>query len=262
MSEDPLKTLFVDSAELDRAAIAQALKGIIGIDPKTREVVPQAGIEPLGARQRILAYLLGCKVAQLLEVVETDGVMPGQVTSAIGTPPGTARPKLRELLETRMVSQDAEGKYYLAHHQVTGAIAELQVPRKRDSVTKRGTKKRTGTKKPGAQPARAAEAEESTKAPVERGRGAQGKTASKKAGSKKTVRSSGVAAEFNRLVEQGFFNTPKTLKEVEQHLRKRRGITTDQPHLSPIALRLLRRGVLDRDENDGGVYEYVARGGG
>lgn len=228
---DPLSELLVDSAEVDRQAIANALRGVVGVDPKTKAVVTQHGFDALNARQQVVALLLGAKVAHLLEVLGTDGLATREVVASSGLAGGTARPTLRYLLEKRYISQDSEGRYYIAHHQVPSAIEQLSHPPEKSDPAPRPSK-RTAKRK-----------QSDDKTPKKKGT------------------SVGLGAAIASLVESGFFESPRTLRDVQERLRKKKGLIVDLPKLSPIMLRLLRTGVLDRDENADGVYEYVARNG-
>jgi hypothetical protein len=140
---------------------------------------------------------------------------------------------LRELVERRSISQDTAGKYFISHHQVSAALEQLQMDA----------------------PAQAGRA---TKSPVRRARGAS--KAKKATASKSPAKQStgkGPSAAVNKLVESGFFNEPRTLRDVQDRLKRKSGMNVDLPRLSPILLHLLRKGLLDRDQNKDGTYEYI-----
>ena len=58
------------------------------------------------------------------------------------------------------------------------------------------------------------------------------------------------------LVQSGFFSTGKTGPAVQAHLRKKRGYDLGTDQLRLAMLRLGREGVLEREENQDGQYEY------
>jgi hypothetical protein len=58
------------------------------------------------------------------------------------------------------------------------------------------------------------------------------------------------------LIESGFFSTGKTGPAVQDHLRKKRGYDLGTAQLRLAMLRLVREGVLEREENQDGQYEY------
>ncbi len=126
MSDDPLDNLLLDAQEIDRASLARALHDFVGIDKVTGKVVLKPGFNKLNSRQKILAYLLGKKVAKLLGRNDSEVVAPKDIPTETGIPKGTVHPKLRELLESRVVSQTKEGEYYIESHQIMKSISDLE----------------------------------------------------------------------------------------------------------------------------------------
>jgi len=124
-SKDPLEALLLDAAEVDRATLAQALGGILGVDTESGRVVLKPGFNDLDTRRKVLAFLLGMKAASLLGKVETEAVTNKDIIQQTGMPTGTVNPKLKELRDRRLVSQSATGLHYVAPHQVTAAIEHL-----------------------------------------------------------------------------------------------------------------------------------------
>jgi hypothetical protein len=242
MREDPLGTLLVDVAALDRQAIAEALQDYVGIDRATHGVVTRPGFIELSSRQKILAILLGRKAAALLGTTTKEGISPSDVATSSGIPHGTAKRVLRELIEDRLVSQDTGSLYHLAHHQVEPAIAELsriKVPagtNRPRRPTVRSRRKQAEQEKPAAM-------------------GATGPGVQKK--SRKAT--GGGIAHIRDALEAGFFNSARTLEDLQAYLKTRQGFTTDRRQLSTNLLRLLRSGHIDREENEHGVYAYAKR---
>lgn len=122
---DPFESLLIDSAEVNRAEIAQALQGIIAIDSKTGSVLFAHGSKRLAAREKLLAYLLGRKVSYLLDKIKVEGATPKAIIEDTGITSGTVHPTLKGLRDDRLVSQDAEGGYLVAQHQIADAIAKI-----------------------------------------------------------------------------------------------------------------------------------------
>ena len=244
MDKDPLADLFIDAGAVDRQAIAEALKEIVGIDTESHRVVTKPGFGKLAPRQQLVAVLLGVKAAHLLGLIEKDGAQPSEVVAASGMPPGTVRRGLRELLETRLLSQDSGGRYLVAHQQVPGAIAALSsTPSGGGGRTRRG---RDSSKKPVSEASSDAhKTKTASPAPA------------RKVGARRRPKSDGLSPKVRDLLEKGFFDSPKTLAEIQAHLKRRMGIVTDVRYISPIMLRLLRAGEVDRDENADGIYQYV-----
>lgn len=58
------------------------------------------------------------------------------------------------------------------------------------------------------------------------------------------------------LLESGFFSTGKTGSAVQDYLKKKRGYDLETVKLRMVMLRLVREGVLEREENQDGQYQY------
>lgn len=73
---------------------------------------------------------------------------------------------------------------------------------------------------------------------------------------RKSAVSVGPKAAVLSLVDGGFFATSKTGPQVQEHLKTKRGFDFGTAQLRLVMLRLVRDGVLERDENTEGQYEY------
>jgi hypothetical protein len=160
-------------------------------------------------------------------------------------PAGTVRPKLRAFVEGRRVSQTNAGGYFLAAPQVTHAIDVLAKSRDGEKASTASPR----TRKPRKQ--RASQRSDAN--------------AESKAGARPTARPIARPGRIGRrspralvveLVTQGFFDSPKTLADVQKRLKDRAGHSIPVTTLSPLFTRLLRSHALDREETDAGVYAY------
>lgn len=123
---DPLESLLIDAAEVDRAAIANTLRDLVAIDSATGNVVFRPSAR-LNSKQKILAYLLGRKVSRLLGKIDVEAVQPKTIISDTGLASGTVHPKLKELREERAVSQESDGAYWIAPFQLHHALEMVKV---------------------------------------------------------------------------------------------------------------------------------------
>ena len=130
MADDPLEELLLDADEVDRAVLAKALQGVLGIDKGSGRIVLKPGFGGLDTRRKALAYLLGAKVAVLLDLRTTEAVAPKELQAETGMPPGTTNPKLGQLREQRLASKTETGTYYVAPPQIPSAIEELRKGRR------------------------------------------------------------------------------------------------------------------------------------
>lgn len=124
--DDPLHELLVDSAAVDRDAIAGILKGRIAIDRNSGRLVLSPSYNELDARRKVLSILLGRKAAHLLGLADGEPLTNKEVGDLAGLPPGTAAPSLKSLKELRLVSQDSGKAYYVPNAHLNNAIEFLK----------------------------------------------------------------------------------------------------------------------------------------
>jgi hypothetical protein len=247
-AEDPLQALVIDAADVDRQRIADALRGVIAID-KTGQVIPLPGFQDLGAAQKIQAFLLGRKVAVLLDMAEEEAIGPKQLAAQSGVAEGTIYPTVRQLHGSRLISQDVDSAYYLSPHQVTTAIQELAHSADDEGVAGAGGA-HAGRKTTATRPSKPAKRRRSTQ------RAASSNTESTPP-RKRTSAGFSTTDTIRDLLSDGFFDSPKGLADVQRWLKDKKGRDIPVTTLSPTFTRMLRDGSLDRQKNDAGAYEYV-----
>jgi len=123
--DDPLHALVLDAAEVDRAAIAGALKGRVGIDSKSGRAVLSPGFNGLDSRAKVMAVLLARKAAHLLDLADVETMAYKEVVEASGLPPGTVAPSLKDLREGHLVAQNDAKAYYVPNAQINAAVGLL-----------------------------------------------------------------------------------------------------------------------------------------
>jgi hypothetical protein len=85
---------------------------------------------------------------------------------------------------------------------------------------------------------------------------ARKKTSSDSHGKRARSSKTGPRAALTELVSEGFFNQPRTITDARDQLRSKKGLAFKPTDLSPALVRMLRDGLLDRDRNESGTYEY------
>jgi hypothetical protein len=68
----------------------------------------------------------------------------------------------------------------------------------------------------------------------------------------------GPKASIGQLIDNGFFRSARTIAEIQEELRHRRGHSYSVQELAPALVRSTRDGTLSRARNKGGQYEYTA----
>ena len=244
---DPLAALIVDGENLDKEQIVSALAGVAGLN-KTGEVVQLSRFRALTARQKILSYLLAYKAAEILQLRTDSSAGGADLARSTGLAEGTVYPTITQLRGDRVISQDSKSRYFIAHHQVAAASAEVMsepsTPTRSRSGARKNASQRATSKRPAKTDGGETSATETTKeAPASR---------TKRASSADFKPSEAVKA----MILEGYFDTPKGLGDVRKHLKDVHARDVPVTTLSPIFTRILRSGKLKRSKNAQGNYEY------
>ncbi len=125
-ADDPLSELLVEGDEVDRQALARALKGRVAIDRKTGRFLMDDGYANLDAKRKLLVVLLAAKASALLGVSDSEAISYKQIVSLSGLPGGTAAPGLKGLKEARLVDQNEAKAYYVNGAALRRAMKMLE----------------------------------------------------------------------------------------------------------------------------------------
>ncbi len=253
---DPLAALIVDGEELDKERIVEALKGIAGLN-RSGEVVQLGEFAQLKARQKILAYLLGYKAAEILGLRSDHTGGAAELSRSTGLAEGTVYPTLTQLRNDRAVSQDSNSRYFIAHHQVAGACDEVTSSTSPTSGKKRPRRQR-------ASPATSRRTEPKDAQVASEGTSAPGPSAAAKIAKPRRPAANGFSSSdaVKSMIADGFFGKPRGLGDIRTHLKDVHARDVPVTTLSPLFTRLLRGGELKRAKNDQGNYEYFVPGAG
>lgn len=69
----------------------------------------------------------------------------------------------------------------------------------------------------------------------------------------------GPANILNQLIEEGFFDKPKTINEITQHSESSKGKKIKSGDYSSVLVRFIRDSKLKREKNNEGQYEYTKK---
>ena len=123
---DPLSELIVDADEIDRAALARALKNRVAIDKASGRLVIEDGYDSLDAKRKVLALILVKKASRLLQASDAETLSYKELVSNSGIPEGTVAPALKALKEAHLVAQDGNKAYYVPNASMLRAIRFLE----------------------------------------------------------------------------------------------------------------------------------------
>ena len=188
--------------------------------------------------------LTGAQIADILTKKFRLGVTANTVTMALQRETDTV--DVRNRNGVRVFHLMAPGEDYLKRLRAGEVTGQRRA--RATSSAKRGARQKTASEKApnkqnGSPPAK------SDKAPPDKK-----VVAAKKASG--TGRP-GPKAALEQLLNSGYFDTPRIIADIREHLRHKRGHTYTLQDLSPTLVRLVRDEKLDRDRNAAGQYEYT-----
>ena len=116
MENDPFDKIFGKPEELDREkreALASLIEPYAKIDPENGVFFPNQNWNQLSTKLKILAYLLSRLALSSRNPNFPNSVSTKDVENDTELPGGTVRPKLRQLIDDRVVDQNIDGRYYV-----------------------------------------------------------------------------------------------------------------------------------------------------
>ncbi len=240
-----LKDLVAEKGSLDEAAIERIVEPYVRYDVEAKEIHFLPTFAGLSNKAKILAYLVALQGWRFI----TDDPMlsdarPADIEAATGIPGGSLRPTLRGLCENHHVSE--KGSRYSVRSTSLGVIeAVLNGSEERVVVRRQRLPLRKPSKGPNSGEATAERNETATDArSADDEAVANGEPKrSRKVGSK----TGNVAATFERWIDEGYFDEPRTLSDVQKRFRKE-AIIVLQTSLPGYFLAAVRKGRLTREE--------------
>lgn len=211
----------------------------------------------LSNKAKILVYLVALQGWRFVvdEPMPSDA-RPADIEAATRIPGGSLRPVLRGLSENHHVSEK-DSHYSIRGTSLPAIEAELNGGDERVVVRHRPSGRKSLK---GSSAVEAVDEEDNESAAdtlsAEEGAAADGEpTKSRKVGSK----TGNVAATFERWIDEGYFDEPRTLSDVQKRFRKE-AIMVPQTSLPGYFLAAVRKGRLTRDEveaNGKTVWAYT-----
>ena len=122
-----LDELLVSGDELDAELLTTALKPFVRVERETLRVRPQAAWRTLGAKGKVVAFLLTKKGMRSLGLISEEACLPAQIIDETGIPKGSVHPTLKTLYEDRpqIVERDSQSRYHVPNWAVHDAVALL-----------------------------------------------------------------------------------------------------------------------------------------
>jgi len=217
-----LKDLIASKASLTEDAIEEIIADYARFDPDHRAVVFTPEAHQLPVKTKVLIYLVALQGWPFVldESVPVDA-KPAEIEESTGISGGTLRPILKEMKD-RNVIQERGGRYSVNAAALPSIKGELGGSS--DARSKRARRR-----------SNIASAEEGdSPQPDKRNR-------------KSVRRTSELKDRFDRLIKEGFFNSEKTLADVQAQYHKD-AIIIPQTSIPPYLIAAIRDKLLERDK--------------
>lgn len=219
-----LKDLVASKASLAEDVIEEIVSDHIRFDPDSREIVFTPDAHGLSNKAKVLIYLVALQgwpyVAE--EVIPADA-KPAEIEERTGIPGGSLRPLLMELKDRNVVVEKG-GRYSVRAAALRAIQKELDGGASATAHRAKRRPKRETVEVAG-------EPDEKT---IVRKRSRAGSTA-------------GAGTRFQSWIEEGYFDTPRTLSDVQQRFHKE-AIIVPQSSLPKHLLKGVRSGQLAREK--------------
>jgi hypothetical protein len=198
-----LKDLIASKSSLAEEVIEEIVGDFVRYDPDEKSVVFTPEAHGLSNRAKVLIYLVAIQGWPYVVDGEVPvDAKPAEIEEQTGVIGGSLRPTLKELKDRNIISEKS-GRYSARSVGLQAIKAELNG----DAPAKVQTRQ-----KPRAKKAKASQSEpnvESTTVGADQG----GKSNSK--GNRRSVSRNGVGERFYGWIQDGYFDQPKTLSEVQ-----------------------------------------------
>jgi len=247
-----LKDLITEKGSLDEAAIERIIGPYVRYEAEDKRVNFMPAFAGLANRAKILVYLVALQGWKFVtdDPIAADA-RPSDIEAATGIPGGSLRPTLRTLSDNHILSE-RDSRYSVRGTSLAMIEAELDgrdegvvvrraqpSPQRKSTRTTRESKNKAGSEK---------------EVQVERDTESTSATPRRKAGAK----TGNLAATFQRWIDEGYFDEPRTLADVQKRFRKE-AVIVPQSSLPSYFLGAVRKEQLSRDEIDVGgkkVWAY------
>ncbi|MGA8616643.1 MAG: hypothetical protein WB760_34090 [Xanthobacteraceae bacterium] len=225
-----LKDLVAQKAALAEDAIEEIISDHVRYDPDEKVIAFTPAASNLQNRAKVLVYLVALQGWPFVidETVPVDA-KPGEISEHVGIQGGTLRPILKELKDRHIIAVRG-GRYFVRPVTLSAIKAELT---EGDKGTAREKPLRRKSKKSG-QPSK-------PKAAADDNRKESRRPPNKKSGN--------LSVRFEKWIEEGFFEEPKTLADVQKHFHKE-GLIVPRTSVPQYLLKAVRSGRLTREEAD------------
>jgi len=249
-----LKDLIAEKGALDEVAIERIVSPYVRYDVEAREIHFMPAFAALSNKAKILVYLVALQGWRFVadEAMQVDA-RPSDIEAATGIPGGSVRPTLSALAESHHLTE-RDGRYSVRSTSLSVVEAELNgggqgvaLRRPRGGARKAARKARTAESDIEDFESGETDGDEDAESIGEPVAESDEEAAKTKRPRKIAGKTGNVAATFDRWIDEGYFDEPRTLSDVQKRFRKE-AIMVPQTSLPGYFLGAVRKGRLTRDE--------------
>jgi len=128
-----LDQLFVSGKEVDQELVAKILSPFLKIDRDSCTIVPNEQWQELNNDLKIILFLLARKVMKLRGLtIDNEGAVPSEIENGTGIKGGSVRPRLRSLLDEKVISRTKDGRYFVPNYSLMRIKARVNTQLEED----------------------------------------------------------------------------------------------------------------------------------
>jgi len=115
-----LDELFVNGKEIDQGLVAKILSHFLKIDRDSCTIVPNEKWQELNNELKIILFLIARKAMKLRGLpIDNEGATPFEIGEEIGLKGGSVRPKLKSLLDQKIINKTDDARYFVPNYSLT-----------------------------------------------------------------------------------------------------------------------------------------------
>ncbi len=116
---EKLDSLFVSGKELDEELLVNILSPFLKIDQDSGSMVPNERWLKINNEMKIILYLVSRKARMVHKLkIDNEGANPLEIEKDTGIKGGSLRPKLKTLLEQKIVDKADNSRYYVPNYSL------------------------------------------------------------------------------------------------------------------------------------------------
>jgi len=114
-----LDALFVSGDEVDEGVVADILSPFLRVDRDSCSIVPNERWLKANNNLKIMLFLVARKAMKLRGLaIDNEGALPSEIENDTGIKGGSVRPRLKSLLDEKVISRTKDGRYFVPNYSL------------------------------------------------------------------------------------------------------------------------------------------------